>query len=524
MSVELMKKQVQLNESSEQEMVQIVKERDLIVPDGNPDMQRVMYLDGKIKIDQMDVQEGRVVYKGQIEVTVLYVPENNPNTVCRMKGSIPLEDFIIIEGVDPSKKVSMDYEIEHLHWAILNERKLNVKAIVQIMVDVMGSKDVNLVTDAYGGESPIQMQSKQMQAIKPMHSGYETEILKDELTIPQNKCSMGELLNVHAMVKEEQVKRTEDELIYSGMVEVCIMYKGQGEHEKIEVVRHCIPFNSSVPLPKSDYEMYWDYDLSVEPTYTQIGPDYDGEDRILELECMLTIKYATYDKLEETVIDDIYCPGKKVNMVEHTEHYTTLSGKTNVKAPKKEMVSMEGFMGDLDEIFSLELKPMIDEQEIEGDKLTINGMVETKIVYTSPDDMNQIQSTVEVVPFSEQIQVPGMNEDSTVNINLKPKHATMNTYNKNDMMLEYVMEYLVDAYNEEEVKVVEEVEVTEMPVEEMNQCPSITVYVVKKGDTLWNLAKKYNTTVQDIMEINDIDSNALIYPGQKLIILKKTKF
>ena len=46
-------------------------------------------------------------------------------------------------------------------------------------------------------------------------------------------------------------------------------------------------------------------------------------------------------------------------------------------------------------------------------------------------------------------------------------------------------------------------------------------YVVQPGDILWCLAKKFNTTVDDIVELNDIENLDLIYPGQKLLILKK---
>ncbi|WP_317368475.1 LysM domain-containing protein, partial [uncultured Tyzzerella sp.] len=48
-------------------------------------------------------------------------------------------------------------------------------------------------------------------------------------------------------------------------------------------------------------------------------------------------------------------------------------------------------------------------------------------------------------------------------------------------------------------------------------------YVVQSGDTLWDLAKKFNTTVDDIVKLNDIENPDLIYPGQKLLILKKIR-
>lgn len=47
---------------------------------------------------------------------------------------------------------------------------------------------------------------------------------------------------------------------------------------------------------------------------------------------------------------------------------------------------------------------------------------------------------------------------------------------------------------------------------------SITIYVIGKGDTFWNLAKKYNTTVDDLIKINKIEDPEHIEEGQKLII------
>lgn len=47
---------------------------------------------------------------------------------------------------------------------------------------------------------------------------------------------------------------------------------------------------------------------------------------------------------------------------------------------------------------------------------------------------------------------------------------------------------------------------------------STRTYVVKNGDTLSSIAKKYNTTYQKIAKDNNIKDSNKIYPGQKLII------
>nr|DAM13512.1 MAG TPA: Lysozyme [Caudoviricetes sp.] len=43
-------------------------------------------------------------------------------------------------------------------------------------------------------------------------------------------------------------------------------------------------------------------------------------------------------------------------------------------------------------------------------------------------------------------------------------------------------------------------------------------YIVKKGDTLSEIAARYNTTVQKLVELNNISNPSLIYPGQKIKI------
>ncbi len=42
-------------------------------------------------------------------------------------------------------------------------------------------------------------------------------------------------------------------------------------------------------------------------------------------------------------------------------------------------------------------------------------------------------------------------------------------------------------------------------------------YVVKKGDSLYEIAKKYGVTISEIVDANTLTSN-MLYPGQELLI------
>ncbi|MEJ2749525.1 MAG: LysM peptidoglycan-binding domain-containing protein, partial [Anaerolineae bacterium] len=45
-----------------------------------------------------------------------------------------------------------------------------------------------------------------------------------------------------------------------------------------------------------------------------------------------------------------------------------------------------------------------------------------------------------------------------------------------------------------------------------------TVYIVKRGDTLYIIARKFGVTVQALTAVNQITNPSLIFPGQKLLI------
>ncbi|MEG0501270.1 MAG: DUF3794 domain-containing protein [Cellulosilyticaceae bacterium] len=522
MPVELMKTHVDVNEMTKRENTQIVKERDMIVPDGKPDMQRVIYLDGKINMDQVDVQPDRVVYKGQVDVTILYVADNNKD-VYTMRGSIPLEDFIIIDGIDPDQRVEFDYSIEHMHWNILNERKLNVKAIIEMGAGATKSKEVTMVTDITS-DAPVQTRMKNVDIVKQSGTKEEKIIVKDEITIPQGKSSIGEILCLNTRVREEQIKRTDNEILFNGVVEIDTLYKSQDNENGVEVFTNRIPFAGNADSIKADNEMAWECELEVHPTNMQINPDYDGEDRIIELECIVTARYSTFDKINEQVIEDIYCPGKRVDIKENVEEYMTLVSRADVTSTKKEVISLEDTTPENNEIFNIHIKPMIDEKNIQGDKLTISGMLEVKTTYTNKEGINPVETSITMVPFNQELSIESIDKKPYLDVKVVPKDIQVLNQGRGEVTIEYVLNYIANVYTRENLSVLEDIALVDMDKQILGEYPSITVYVARKGDSLWDIAKRFNTTVNDIVEINGLEDSGILNQGQKIIVLKKVKF
>ena len=51
--------------------------------------------------------------------------------------------------------------------------------------------------------------------------------------------------------------------------------------------------------------------------------------------------------------------------------------------------------------------------------------------------------------------------------------------------------------------------------------PNVQVYVVQEGDTLGEIAQRFGTTVDALVEANNIEDPDLIFPGQRLRIPRR---
>jgi LysM repeat protein len=524
MSVELIKKPITLDEMTKRETVQVIKERDLIVPDGKPDLQCIVQMDGEVCIDQIDVSQDRVMYRGKIDVCILYRTIGNQKCIYTMKSSIPVEDFVIIEGVNKDQRIDFDCKIEHMSYNILNERKVNVKAIMEINVAATSCKDTTVITEIQA-DGPVETKEEEIEIVSLANEKEEKIIVKEDLTIAASKPCIGEILKTIVSIQDEQVKRTDSEIKYNGMIEVVTMYKAADSDDDIEIITHRVPFEGSIESPQEEDEMYFDCQLSAELSYIQVAPDYDGEDRIIECEFIVNAKYCSYSKTIYETVSDIYCPGKKVKTKEKTLDYMNLKDKVHVAIPKKEAITLDDDFGESPEIFSINVKPTVEDKAYNDGILTVSGMLEIKILYLcKTGENNEIQMTMNVVPFTQEVETAMSQGKIVVEPIITAKDVSVYAQTKREVVIEYLLDCMIEVYEAARLNVLEEVDLEDMTKEEMDAYPSMTVYQVKKGDSLWSLAKRYNTTVKDIQELNDIEVPESLREGQKVIILKKVKF
>ena len=124
---------------------------------------------------------------------------------------------------------------------------------------------------------------------------------------------------------------------------------------------------------------------------------------------------------------------------------------------------------------------------------------------------NRLDLRTQTIPFSCNLDCPGASSNSNINTNIEI--TTKQFSEAGDGSIEANVDLNVITA----IAIAKALGILENEDENIY---SIVVYFVKPGDTLWNIAKKFKSTINAITSVNGIEDENRLSVGQQLFIPK----
>ena len=125
-----------------------------------------------------------------------------------------------------------------------------------------------------------------------------------------------------------------------------------------------------------------------------------------------------------------------------------------------------------------------------------------------------------MVPFHCVAEADGINADSIWQMNLGLEQLTAVMLGGDSVEVKAVIAADLLVLQPIREQVVTGVKVEPLDMQKLQQMPGIVGYIVQPGDSLWKIAKKFHTTVDNIKETNGLTEDE-IRPGDKLVLIKE---
>ena len=237
-----------------------------------------------------------------------------------------------------------------------------------------------------------------------------------------------------------------------------------------------------------------------------------AEEHSINIEVETIVKCMVYEEKQINLIQDMYSPCCELNFSK--KQVNTMINTRQVADIKKirEKVNFEDVgtksLIDVDVIPNLTMD--------RANAGSFDGELECNFTFLD-GNMNVEQKRAKI-PFDYLAQNIG--EDTNSNLEMFVTNQDFIVQDGGEINCNIDMEILGNVSENRSINLIDEVE-----QEESNntQDYSVVVYIVKPGDTLWNIAKRFRTTIDFIVRTNGIENPDKIDVGQKLYIPRYSK-
>lgn len=157
--------------------------------------------------------------------------------------------------------------------------------------------------------------------------------------------------------------------------------------------------------------------------------------------------------------------------------------------------------------------------QVEDGRVNAEGEIICNILYMSANGEQPISSFLTRLPFTQSFDSRQAKIGMEACMSFEINHVSFNIMSPSEIELRISVSAKGTVVKYCKIPVISSVTQPDDPYlcGDDNR-PSILLYVVQPGDTLWKIAKRYNAPVELLKEVNQLKNPELILPGQKLLI------
>ena len=109
--MELVKKEIHMNQMKGKIVTQMTLDEDFNVPDTKPDVSRIILSQGDVVLEAVKQAEEKVTVKGKLQFELLYGTEEENGRLQNYMGAVPFDELVNYPGLQAGDHVQVKWDI-----------------------------------------------------------------------------------------------------------------------------------------------------------------------------------------------------------------------------------------------------------------------------------------------------------------------------------------------------------------------------------------------------------------------------
>ncbi|MDR0326193.1 MAG: DUF3794 domain-containing protein [Oscillospiraceae bacterium] len=470
---------------------------EMIVPDLYPDMARIVDTAGQACVKETVLRDDRLDLTGLARVGVLYRPEGEDG-LRKLDVSIPFNH--VFDGrFPPNSEVHCGARLLDIEARAINPRKISVLCRLSLHAVVYAPAELSIPSEV---DEPCEVKMQLCDAYMPVAVKSKGFTINEGLELPASRPPVDELVIALPRLEVTDVKIVGSKAVFKGAVLLELLYLSGGEPVSAE---HEFSMSQIMDMDGLEDGAAVDLDLRVTGIELDVG-GVSGDPRSVNIALHLEAQAVAYMERQMEAIVDLYSTSGHLKPLLEPLHLTALVERGTRRQQAREMLEAE------EEIRSVIyarvcLGPIT---RLESGEPGCEAFV--NLLYLTDDG--------EFRSMGQKVAVPsGIEADGAMLMARQAGQVTA-APSSGGIELRFSVDFSFILTRPERLLAVGGVQ-EEEPAERPAR-PSIVLRRCHSGEGLWNIAKRYSTTISELCMANGLEDCAEEAPdGQLLLIPKK---
>ncbi|MBQ8894033.1 MAG: DUF3794 domain-containing protein [Clostridia bacterium] len=471
-------------------------ESDLLIPDYFPAAEKIIQCCAVPVITGKEIEGDRLNLEGNCKFSIIYQGEEEGGIKSLIETVTFSESFPLKDAGNHAWTQTV-VRVAGTSCRLLNPRKISAKATVSIALKVKDQQMTESIEEIDCNEAEALFVPKTVFTI--LDHVADTTKVQGEIEV---HTDIQDILKSEGSICIKDVKLLPGKAMVKGVADIYILFTPEADPCRVESTSTAIPFTQMIDLQQQNDGGFMEAAAVIQTLRTDVETDDEGKNRLISVTATLITEGEVYDNREHRLLTDVYSNRYPINVQ---------NGQLTVEEMKEQIelndtVRHEVLLDSNDvEVIQVLGTPVVQKITGQDKTLSIEGILDVSMFFREGEHYRSVDKGL---PFTLKKELRSLNSHMRCEVHPCVLGMDWSVSNERvDLRTELGCSMMV--FSKENIDVVSSMELdVDHPIEAVKNAPLI-VYYGDKGERLWDIARKYSTSVAAIKSINELDRDIL---------------
>lgn len=479
---------------------------DIALPEYIDDIETVLSCTLTGEIESSNFNDGRVTVEGIGLIRLIYTSKSG--TLHCFETAVPFSRFAETPNITPEDCLGVSAQTQYVNCRLVNPRRFDVHGNIVLRINASRIINHEIVSSALG--AALQTKTQSFEISNACCVNEKSFTLNEMLEISPDLPPIAQIISITASPDIADTKLISQKALVKGDMTVNLVYLADEKESRVCKTEFILPISQVTETPGSDEGCRCITKATVNAVSCEIRADSDGATRLVDITVNARARISVYKDEEINAVTDVYsteyeteCEIKKLETRHIREQFTdTCLCRNSFSSPGKE----------IKEIVAIMTRDLTCEAACRDNRLIISGTVRAGLIVEYRDgEIGFIEKQLDY-EYSREETCENVICDKSVRVNASSFFLTSPT--NADVRVEIEIEACI--FETHYITPVVGISVKEDCIKKPCRT-ALTLYYPSENESVWNIAKRYNTTVSAIIDENQL-ADGVIESGRMLLI------